>query len=124
MGDLSKNFSRFEFACPCGCGFDTVDAELIRVLEDLRRCLFDHPITINSGCRCEKHNADESVRGTPGSQHLTGKAADIVVEGVSPSMVADCLEDKYPDRYGIGRYPTWTHIDVRSGPPKRWPKGV
>ena len=30
----------------------------------------------------------------------------------------------YPDRYGIGRYIDWTHIDVRSGPPSRWRKGV
>lgn len=121
MGDLSKNFSRAEFACRCGCGCDTVDAELIRVLEDLRRCLFSHPITITSGCRCPKHNME--VGGEIDSQHMKGKAADIVVEDMPPEMVAECLEDKYPGKYGIGRYPTWTHIDVRSGPPKRWPKG-
>jgi uncharacterized protein YcbK (DUF882 family) len=68
------------------------------------------------------HNA--LVGGAADSQHLYGKAADIRVEDVDPATVADCLEDKHPDRYGIGRYQTWTHIDVRSGPPARWRKGV
>jgi uncharacterized protein YcbK (DUF882 family) len=119
MGDVSTHFLRKEFECRCGCGFDTVDAELIRVLEDLRRCLFNNPIKINSGCRCKKHNA--AIGGTPGSMHLVGKAADIVVVDVDPATVADCLEDKYPDKYGIGRYATWTHIDVRPEP-YRWAK--
>jgi uncharacterized protein YcbK (DUF882 family) len=122
MNDLSEHFDRSEFRCRCGCGWDTVDAELIRVLEDLRRCLMDRPITINSGCRCKMHNA--LVGGSPKSQHILGKAADIRVEGLDPSVVAECLEDKYPDRYGIGRYISFTHIDVRSGPPTRWRNGV
>ena len=33
----SKYFSRSEFACRCGCGFDTVDAELLQILEKLRK---------------------------------------------------------------------------------------
>jgi len=122
MGDLSEHFDRKEFRCKCGCGQDTVDAELIRVLEDLRRCLMDRPITINSGCRCKVYNA--LVGGSPKSQHLLGKAADIQVKGIDPSVVADCLEDKYPDRYGIGRYISFTHIDVRGGGPARWRSGV
>jgi uncharacterized protein YcbK (DUF882 family) len=122
MGDLSEHFNRSEFACRCGCGFDTVDAELIRVLEELRRWLRDSPVTILSGCRCPIRNA--VAGGAYQSQHLHGKAADIRVAGVDPSLVAECLEDQYPDRYGIGRYPTWTHIDVRSGPPARWRNGV
>jgi uncharacterized protein YcbK (DUF882 family) len=122
MNDLSEHFDRSEFRCRCGCGWDTVDAELIRVLEDLRRCLMDRPITINSGCRCKMHNA--LVGGSPKSQHILGKAADIRVVGLDPSVVAECLEDKYPDRYGIGRYISFTHIDVRGGPPARWRNGV
>ena len=121
MGDLSEHFNRSEFSCKCGCGQDTVDAELIRVLEDLRQSLRG-AIMINSGCRCERHNASEG--GSPGSQHIRGKAADIVVSGVDADTVAECLEDKYPGKYGIGRYPGRTHIDVRSGPPARWKIGV
>ena len=55
MGDLSKNFSRSEYICRCGCGFDAVDVELIKVMQELR----DHyqsPITITGGNRCCFYN--------------------------------------------------------------------
>jgi hypothetical protein len=29
MGDVSKNLSRSEMACNCGCGFDACDIELV-----------------------------------------------------------------------------------------------
>ena len=32
MGDLTKNFSRSEFACKCGCGFDDIDLVLQSVI--------------------------------------------------------------------------------------------
>lgn len=110
MGDLSPHFDRAEFACKCGCGFDSIDMELVNVLEDVRQ-QFERPIRVNSGCRCKTHN--ESVGGVVKSWHLYGKAADIVVQGVYPDYVADYLAEIYPDKYGIGRYRTFTHIDVR-----------
>jgi uncharacterized protein YcbK (DUF882 family) len=51
------------------------------------------------------------VGGARGSQHLYGRAADIVVKGVKPSVVADYCEAI--GMGGIGRYTTFTHIDVR-----------
>lgn len=116
MGDISKNFDRSEFACKCGCGADTVDVELITVLEDLRY-RFVFPIVINSGTRCGRHNKAEG--GGKNSQHLDGKAADFVVKGVQADEVADCLEQLYGTKYGIGRYNGRTHLDVRSTP-ARW----
>lgn len=114
MGDLSEHFSRSEFACHCGCGFGLgngdVSAELVRILE-LTRARFDTPLTVLSGCRCRNHN--RRVGGATSSQHLHGRAADIRVQGVAPKVVADWLCERYPDGFGIGRYPTWTHIDVR-----------
>lgn len=110
MGDLSEHFDRKEFACQCGCGFDSVNPELITVLEDVRM-FFKSSVHINSGCRCKKHNA--KVGGEPNSQHILGNAADIVVKGIKESEVASYLEKKYPNKYGIGRYKGRTHIDVR-----------
>lgn len=110
MGDLSDHFSRREFACHCGCGTDTIDAELIARLELLREH-FEKPITINSGIRCAKHNAD--VGGSTRSQHLMGKAADIVVHGYSPRDVVNHLRFMHGGRYGIGLYSNFTHFDVR-----------
>ena len=118
MGDISKHFSREEFSCRCGCGWDTVDVELITVLEDVRG-FFDSPIAINSGNRCPTHNIE--VGGSRGSQHIFGKAADFVVKDVHADEVADYLEETYPNSYGIGRYEGRTHVDTR-GSKSRWDK--
>ena len=81
MPEISDNFKRSEFACKCGCGFDTVDAELVQVLEVVR-FKYNSPVHITSGCRCDTHN--KKVGGSDGSKHKLGIAADIVVEGVPP----------------------------------------
>lgn len=127
MGDLSKHFSRSEFKCHCGlCDFDTVDAELVLVLEDLRTD--NVRVNILSGCRCPEHNEAVQFKANPNyiayssdSEHMYSLASDITVERqegrkwvtVPPEEVATELERKYPDKYGIGRYNWGTHIDVR-----------
>ena len=116
MGDLSEHFSRSEFECSCGCGTNTVDAELIDVLEGIRK-FTGRPIKINSGHRCKKNN--RKVGGAPESMHLTGKAADIVVAGLDPEFVYENLDTAFPSKYGIGNYNTFTHIDVRKNK-ARW----
>lgn len=108
---LSNNFKRHEFQCHCGCGFDTVDAELLKVLEIVRAHFKNRPVKINSACRCRKHN--RKVGGKANSKHLYGIAADIVVKGVSPAKVYDFLDKLYSDTYGLGKYKKFTHVDVR-----------
>ena len=117
MGDLSNNFNRSEFACKCGCGFDTVDAGLIDALEEVRDH-FNAAVIVTSGCRCPKHNA--SVGGAADSQHLYGRAADIVVTGEDSFTVYMFLVSLAA--LSMGRYPGWVHIDTRSGDIKRWYK--
>ena len=109
---LNKHFKRREFACRCGCGTSTVDAELLQVVTDVREH-FGAPVVITSGHRCAKHNAN--VGGAKNSMHLTGKAADIKVQGITPYHVWSYLTERYPNKYGIGSYPNFTHIDVREG---------
>lgn len=116
MVQLNEYFKRREFACRCGCGFATVDAELLAALTDLREH-FGKPVVITSGCRCADHN--RRVGGAKASKHLYGIAADIKVQGVASAEVASYLESRYPDRFGIGRYASWSHIDVRVGK-ARW----
>ena len=113
---ISQHFSRFEFVCHCGCGFDTVDSELLELLEKIR-VHFGSPLVINSAARCLKHNRSIGSRDT--SQHVQGKAADIAVKGVAPEKVADYVELFQPDRGGIGRYRGFTHVDVRDSK-ARW----
>ncbi|AUG85335.1 peptidase M15 family protein [Vibrio phage GRLPWR] len=117
FGKLWTGFSRKEFACKCGCGYDTVDAELLAVLKKLKKHFKNKAVFIDSGCRCVQHN--KKIGGTPKSSHLSGRAADIRVAGVFPDMVAEYLLETYPDKYGIGRYRSFTHIDTRKGK-ARW----
>lgn len=109
---LSTHFKRKEFACKCGCGFDTVDVETMQCLETLRT--FTGRIHITSGCRCADHN--KSVGGKTNSYHLRGRAVDIQVEGSNPETVYELLNELYPDSYGIMLYPTFVHLDTRTGP--------
>lgn len=107
---ISPNFKREEFACKCGCGFDAVDIELVSLLEVVRK-RFNKPVKINSACRCDAHN--KSVGGSENSKHKLGIAADIVVAGVDAAAVHSFLCDHAPNKYGIGKYESFTHIDVR-----------
>jgi len=107
---ISKHFRREEFACKCGCGFNTVDTELLEILERIRE-EFGKPVIITSACRCEAHN--ERVGGSSASQHKLGRAADIIVKGVDPEDVAAWLN--MVSDGGVGTYSTFTHVDSRSG---------
>ena len=113
---LTENFYRDEFACKCGCGFDTVDYYLVSgVLQPLRDFL-EKPITVTSGCRCLRYNSQ--VGGGARSQHLFARAADLVVEDIDPSIVQEWARDN--DVPGIGHYDDFTHLDTRTNGPARW----
>ncbi|KAA0014416.1 DUF882 domain-containing protein [Billgrantia pellis] len=113
---ISPHFRRREFACKCGCGFDTVDLDTLQVLEAVR-AHYGRPVTITSGCRCANHN--RRVGGAAGSQHVLGRAADFRVQGVHPHEVHAWLAENFPGA-SLGRYATFTHVDTRSGGPARW----
>jgi hypothetical protein len=144
---LGPHFAEEEFACRC-CGLVRVNVRLVQMLEQLRECLGGRPVIITSGYRCEEHN--RAVGGARNSQHLLGNAADIVVAGVAPgdkaaakATVSEATPGlvvnvpafrKFfglqPEKVagaaealgfpGVGRYPDFTHVDVRPGGPARW----
>lgn len=118
MGDLTKNFSRSEFACRCGCGLAAVDPVLVALLQAVRDH-FGRPVTITSGLRCRKHNT--RAGGAPASYHITGKAADFVVRDVRPREVYRWLAAEVAGRYGVMEYKGWVHVDVRPGKAYRSP---
>lgn len=107
---ISKNFRVREFACKDGSDPIFIDDELVGVLQQIRDH-FGKAVTITSAFRTASHN--KKVGGAKYSQHLYGKAADIKVSGVAPSVVADFAETLMPSTGGIGRYSTFTHVDVR-----------
>ena len=74
MGDLSRNFSRSEIQCQCGCGKDDISPYLIERLQAVRN-IYAKPMEITSGVRCKAHN--EAVGGVKNSAHTLGLAVDI-----------------------------------------------
>jgi len=110
MGDISAHFNRSEFSCKCGCGFDTVDTDLLTLCEIIRELNGDVSLTPNSGCRCKDHNRKEG--GSVLSQHLLGRAADLPVR--NPEEVYKKLCNLYPNIYGFGLYNNFIHVDSRN----------
>ena len=108
---LSPHFRLSEFASKDGSDKVLVDDALVELLEQIREAA-GGAVTINSGYRSPAHNA--AVGGVSSSQHLYGRAADVVVEGASPLLVGQIAEYYLDRRGGIGVYQTFTHVDTRA----------
>ena len=108
---LSPHFRLGEFACKDGSDKVLVDDALVELLEAIRAAA-GGAVTINSAYRSPAHNA--AVGGVSNSQHVYGRAADIVVEGASPLLVGQIAEYYLDRRGGIGVYQTFTHVDTRA----------
>jgi len=140
MGDLTKNLSRSEFACRCGCGFDTIDFELVDVLQKT----IDHFAEkynerifckISGGNRCVEHNEKIQKKYNKSykpysskSQHLDGRGADFKLykgkmssdNQINSNEVYNYLISKYSNCFGIGWYHNRTHLDTRTNSKARW----
>lgn len=108
---LSTNFRVREFACTDGSDPIFIDSDLVSVLQKIRTH-FGKSVTINSAYRTPTKN--KAVGGEIYSQHLYGRAADIMVNSVSPKKVAAYAETLLKNKGGIGIYSTFTHIDTRA----------
>ena len=108
----TEHFKVSEFTCKCGCGKNNIDQRVMDMAETIRLAL-GIPVNVNSGCRCEKHNA--RVGGTKGSKHVLGKAADLSCSLGAKKMyeLAQKLkaEGKLPDLDYCIRYKWGIHID-------------
>lgn len=115
---MTKNFKIHEFECKCGCDMpDDVRDNILKLAVELQK-LRDKvgvPFSPTNAYRCKEHNAN--VGGVPFSQHLLGKAADLKIEGFTPDEVADMVEEMMDNgdflMGGVGRYDTFTHVDIR-----------
>ena len=90
---LTDNFYLKEFASKDGADTpEDILHNLKRVAEQLQilRDYTELPIKVNSGYRSPEHN--ESIGGVSNSQHVLGKAADIVIQGMKPSDTYKLIE--------------------------------
>jgi uncharacterized protein YcbK (DUF882 family) len=121
---LTENFNREEFDCADGSEMP-IEVQLniaeLAVQLEIIRSHFNAPITINSAYRSLEHN--RKIGSNDSSQHILGKAVDIVVKGVAPDDVYDAIEflisEGLVKEGGLGRYNTFTHYDIR-GTRARW----
>lgn len=121
--DEIKYFTRSEFKCQCGgryCnGYPAEPAEeTVRMADEIRKRV-GVPLTVNSGIRCARHNAE--VGGVSNSLHTTGQAVDLS-GSISPAKLHQIAEqvqaEMIPGRGGLGLYSWGVHID--NGKKSRW----
>ena len=121
---LTENFDLSEFASKDGLSTPLeVVSSLTKLAMNLQvlRDYLGKPIAINSGYRSPEHN--ENIGGAKNSQHLLGKAADIVVDGYTPKQIFDVIESLQNkgemEIGGLKAYSTFVHYDIR-GHFARW----
>lgn len=102
-GDI-PHFTRKEFACKCAnyhapyCdGYPAEPKEaLVRLAEAIRQAA-GVPVTVVSGLRCPRHNADSG--GVANSQHMDGTAADIHAQGLGGEQLLAIVRQMPGVRY-------------------------
>lgn len=78
-----------------------------KVLDPLRTSL-NRPVVITSGYRCPDLN--DAVGGVGNSSHLTGKAADIHVPGMSISALFNFIKERFMYDELINEFDDWIHV--------------
>jgi uncharacterized protein YcbK (DUF882 family) len=125
MDNITPNFRLQEFACHDGTPYpgewiESRLAPLCEALEILRATLRE-PVLVVSGYRTPGWN--RQIKGARNSQHLHGRAVDIVCrhqrpEGIYARLIALIAEGSIPDG-GVHLYGGFVHYDQR-GHKARW----
>jgi len=122
---LSNNFNLNEFNKHNFALSDMILKNIQELAKNLQvlRDEVKKPITVTSGYRNAAYNA--KIGGAKASQHLTGRAADIKISGMTPKEVAAVIEKLIAagkmKEGGLGIYRTWIHYDTRETK-SRWSK--
>jgi uncharacterized protein YcbK (DUF882 family) len=121
---LTNNFSKSEFDSKDNSPMPDDVLENVKVIAEQLQVLRDVlniPITINSAYRSPAHN--KKIGGVKDSQHITGKAVDIVAKGITTNYLAFKIKELISKgkmlEGGIGVYDTFVHYDIR-GTKARW----
>jgi len=113
-GRLSPHFRVDELACPCDhCERVVIHWALVELLQRMRWRI-GRPLIVTSGFRCASHNTE--IGGVSSSLHISGLAADLQCEGLTPEMLFDVARECGAG--GIGLYPRHLHVDI--GKRRQW----
>ena len=119
---ISDHFSIPEIECRCGCGQNYVDTKLYEILEEFRFFAGRKPMITHCVNRCKEHNDKYLKYGaSPKSRHLTGRAWDGHIRGMSISKLHEIAKKAYEENIisgGLGFYTWGIHID--SGRKRTW----
>lgn len=118
-GNVTPNFKWAEFDCKDGTRvpkeFESNVLELAKQLEIIRAEAGNKPVTVNSGYRTPDYNRLKG--GVKNSYHLTAKAADIVIKGMTPievhQLIKSLMKSGKITKGGLGLYSTFVHYDIR-----------
>lgn len=132
---LQEKFDPKDLACHCGkCTTPPEVIERLKVVHaaaiEVTRYLSEEEkipggkqllLIVMSAYRCEDHN--RAVGGEPHSKHMLGEALDLKSAELSPDRIAKAIDHLQAageiPAGGLGRYGTFTHLDVR-GTRARW----
>lgn len=109
-----KHFKRGEFKCKCGgkyCnGYPAEMKQKVVEIADDAREHFNAEAKVISGLRCKIHNANEG--GVSNSRHMSGKAIDLRIKGVSADSLLAHVKSRPGVRYAYKINSTNVHFDV------------
>lgn len=124
--NITPHFRLEEFACRSGADYPDkyIQERLVPLCELLEaiRAHFGAPVKVISGYRTPTYN--RSISGAKKSQHIEGRAADIIIGKIGPVFVHDEIlllhrSGAFKSRGvyigGLGCYSNFTHVDVRPG---------
>jgi uncharacterized protein YcbK (DUF882 family) len=83
--------------------------KVVKVADRVRKH-FGTAVTVSSGLRCTKHNANEG--GVSNSRHQYGKAIDFCVAGKSAAQVLAYVQKQPEIRYSYAINDKYVHMDV------------
>ena len=113
--DNIRYWKREEFRCKCGgkyCnGFPAEPDQTLVELVNSLRANAGKPGHASSGLRCKTWNSIQG--GVANSRHMTGKALDFYIEGLSGAQLLARAQADKRTRYAYIIDGQWVHVDVK-----------
>ncbi|MBU2118765.1 MAG: hypothetical protein KJ954_14350 [Alphaproteobacteria bacterium] len=111
---MKSYFTDAELKCPC-CWKLVMDQDFLEKLNQARE-LAGFAFSVDSGYRCEKHNAEV---GSTSTNHTRGKAADIICpDGYQKYVMVRSMI--ITGLLGIGIGKDFLHVDTNRTMPAIW----